>query len=157
MISEHSDSISRGPAYSFIRFPLPNRFQIASLEVPKPLPPRGAQKHTKSLPRSAGHVQGRQHLALKALAHLVTIAVPPDHERIAVRRTAAAIDRAVRNARLIFVQDFWHTTRIPASLARRTMSAVPRPPGNASTRSGLPSSSICWLRLGPRERPKSTR
>src|SRR4029434_404822 len=102
--------------------------------------------------RSAGHVQGRQHLALKALAHLVTIAVPPDHERIAVRRTAAAIDRALRNARLIFVQDFWHTTRIPASLARRTMSAVPRPPGNASTRSGLPSSSICWLRLGPPER-----
>jgi len=70
---------------------------------------------------------------------------------------AAAIDRAVRNARLIFVQDFWHTTRIPASLARRTMSAVPRPPGNASTRSGLPSSSICWLHLGPPERPKSTR
>jgi hypothetical protein len=41
-------------------------------------------------------------------------------------------------------------------LARRTMSAVPRPPGNASTRSGLPSSSICWLRLGPPERPTSS-
>src|SRR5262245_30563745 len=62
-----------------------------------------------------------------------------------------------RIARPGHVQDFWHTTRIPASLARRTMSAVPRPPGNASTRSGLPSSSICWLRLGPPEWPKSTR
>src|SRR5262249_11308318 len=82
-------------------------------------------------------VQGRQHLAYG--------------------EPRAAIDRAVRNARLIFVQDFWHTTRIPASLARRTMSAVPRPPGSASTSSGLPSSSICWLRLGPPERPKSTR
>ena len=118
MISEHSDSISRGPAYLFIRYQLPK--------------PRA----------SLGHAGRRMTIYLRERFRL---------------RTAAAIDRAVRNARLIFVQDFWHTTRIPASLARRTMSAVPRPPGNASTRSGLPSSSICWLRLGPPERPKSTR
>jgi hypothetical protein len=33
------------------------------------------------------------------------------------------------------------------------MSAVPRPPGRATTRSGLPSSSIRWLRIGPAFRP----
>lgn len=34
-------------------------------------------------------------------------------------------------------------TRTPALRARRTMSAVPLPPGKATTRSGLPSTSIC--------------
>jgi hypothetical protein len=34
------------------------------------------------------------------------------------------------------------TTRTSAALARRAMSAVPLPPGNASTRSGRPWSSI---------------
>jgi hypothetical protein len=34
-------------------------------------------------------------------------------------------------------------TGTPAARARRTMSAVPRPPGKAMTISGRPSSSIC--------------
>jgi hypothetical protein len=46
-----------------------------------------------------------------------------------------------------FVASFWcnqdtERTATPALLARRTMSAVPFPPGNATTKSGLPSSSI---------------
>lgn len=34
-------------------------------------------------------------------------------------------------------------------IAQRVMSAVPHPPGNATTKSGLPSSSMHWLRTGP--------
>jgi hypothetical protein len=44
-------------------------------------------------------------------------------------------------------------TGTPASPACFVMFAVPRPPGNATTRSGLPSSSIRLLRIGPAARP----
>src|SRR5690242_19699213 len=44
-------------------------------------------------------------------------------------------------------------TSTPASLASFTMFAVPLPPGNATTRSGLPSSNICLFLIGPAALP----
>lgn len=44
------------------------------------------------------------------------------------------------------------TTSIPAARALETASAVPVPPGNATTKSGL-LSTIAWLRIGPARRP----
>src|SRR5262245_56346139 len=42
---------------------------------------------------------------------------------------------------------------MPAAFARRTMSAVPFPPGNATTKLGLCLSSISLLRIGPAALP----
>lgn len=44
-------------------------------------------------------------------------------------------------------------TRIPAASTCRTMSAVPLPPSNATTKSGFPSSIMRLFRNGPALRP----
>src|SRR5262249_18773424 len=65
-----------------------------------------------------------------------------------------AVARVVPHAKLagaVLGQDRVHDAIwiSPAALQRRTMSAVPLPPGNATKCVGFPSSIMRWLRCGP--------